>query len=230
MASNTIEKLNAANYAGWSVDMKYVLIDKGLWDVIESGKEELTVEKTVTEADVNAFKQRSRQALSVIFLNIETEFKRVIADCTNAVQAWNKIRLHFHPDSISFIMKPFSELIECRKKEGESINLFATRLRRLMNIIKEQDKSFNEIYLSFQLIRYLPRKFDGIVQSILRWSEDEFKFEKIVLELISEETRLTVRDQDNSRCAPSANSVKIKQKSSFIKKCWHCGIPGHLRS
>lgn len=58
MASNTTEKLNSSNSAGWSVDMKYVLIDKGLWDVKESAKEELTVSTMVTESDVNTFKQR----------------------------------------------------------------------------------------------------------------------------------------------------------------------------
>lgn len=57
MASNTIEKWNSSNYAGWSVDMKYVSIDKGLWDVKESAKAELTVSTTVTESDVNTFKQ-----------------------------------------------------------------------------------------------------------------------------------------------------------------------------
>lgn len=99
-----------------------------------------------------------------------------------------------------------------------------------MNIIKEQDKNFNEIYLSFQLILYLPRKYDDIVQYILRWSEDEFKFDKIVLELVSEETSLTVRDQDNSKFKPSANNIKYKSKQRFSKRCWHYGITGHVSS
>lgn len=105
-----------------------------------------------------------------------------------------------------------------------------------MNIIKEQDKNFNEIYLSFQLILYLPRKYDDIVQYILRWSEDELnsislnKFDKIVLELVSEETSLTVRDQDNSKFTPSANNIKYKPKQLFSKRCWHYGITGHVSS
>lgn len=106
----------------------------------------------------------------MIFLNVKSEFKRVIAEFSDAVQAWNKILLQFHPDSRS----SFTELIECKKKEGDKINIFVTRLRRLVNIIKEQDKNLNEIYLNFQLIRDLPRKYDDIVQCILRWSEDKF--------------------------------------------------------
>lgn len=181
MASNAIEKLNTSNYASWSIEIKYVLIDKGLWDVTQSAKETSVLSTTVTEADVKTFKQRSNQALPVIFLNNENEYKQIIADCSNAVEAWNEICLHIHPDSRSFLMKSFTELIVCKMKVNKSINIFATRLRRLMNIIKEQDKSFNEIYLNFQLIRYLPRQFDGIAQSILRFSKDDFKFDKMYL-------------------------------------------------
>lgn len=99
-----------------------------------------------------------------------------------------------------------------------------------MNIIKKQDKTFNVIYLNFQLIRYLPRKYDGIVKRILRWSEDEFKFDKIVLELVAEETPLTVRDQYNAKFSPSVNNFKVKPRRFKQKRCWHCGLPGHLRN
>lgn len=100
------------------------MIDKGLWDVTESAKETLVLSTTVTEADVKTFKQRSNQALPVIFLNIENEYKRIIADCSNAVEAWNEICLHIHPESRSFLMKSFTELIECKVKENESIKYF----------------------------------------------------------------------------------------------------------
>lgn len=63
----------------------------------------------------------------MIFLNIKCEFKRIIAECTNAVEEWRKIRLNFYPDSQAFHMKAFTDLIECRKQENESIYLFATR-------------------------------------------------------------------------------------------------------
>lgn len=95
-------------------------------------------------------------------------------------------------------MKSFTELTECKIQEKECINLFATKLRQLMNVIKEQDKNFSEVYLNFQLLRYLTRKYDGIEQNILRWPEKEFKFDKIVLELVAEDTHLIVRDQDNA--------------------------------
>lgn len=111
MASNIIEKINTSNYASWSIDIKCVLIDKGLWDIIESAMETLVKSETIFDDDVKAFKQRSNQVLSVIFFNIENGYQRIIADCSSAVETWSKILLHFHPDSRSFLMKSFTELI-----------------------------------------------------------------------------------------------------------------------
>lgn len=175
MATKVIQKLNSSNYANWCVDIKYVLIDKGLWDIIESAKETLVKDDMITDDIVKIFKQHSCQALSVIFLNIESEYKRIIAVCTTVVDAWNKVCLNFYPDFRTFHMKSFTDRIECKKQENESINLFVTRLCGLLNVIKEQDKKFNEIYLNLQLLRYLHKKYDSIVQNILGWPEDEFK-------------------------------------------------------
>lgn len=69
---------------------------------------------------------------------------------------------------------------------------------RIYNDIKNLDKTLDEPYLNFQPLRYLNRKYDGMVQNILRWSKDKFKFNKIVEKLLAEETRLKVRDQDHT--------------------------------
>lgn len=66
MAANNIEKLNTTNYANLCNNIKYVLIENGLGDI------------TV-----------------IYFLNIETEYKRIIAHCTNTVEAWKKLTFKF---------------------------------------------------------------------------------------------------------------------------------------
>ena len=53
-----------------------------------------------------------------------------------------------------------------------------------------------EVFKCFQLLRYLPVEFDMIVQGILWWSEQEFTFEKILTELIDEESRITLLELD----------------------------------
>lgn len=94
-------------------------------------------------------------------------------------------------------MQLFTNLIECKINANESINLYSTRVQHIFNDIKEIDSNFSESYASFEILRYLPRKFDYIVQGILRWKKDEFKFSKIIEGLSAVQISLRLRDIDN---------------------------------
>lgn len=191
MTSNTIQKLNVSNYAVWSSDVKYLMLDKGVWDIIDKKLEIPKLSTTVTQANIDAFMVRRNQALSLIYLNIEPEFKRIVDDCgDDPVVAWKRLRDNFHPDTRAHHMALFSELVNERIKTSESINLFATRLKKIYLNIKAIDKDFSEKYLSYQLLRYLSSCYDSCVQSLLRKDDASFKFDLIVTELVAEEARL----------------------------------------
>ncbi|GBM94615.1 hypothetical protein AVEN_173457-1 [Araneus ventricosus] len=81
--------------------------------------------------------------------------------------------------------------------------------------------------MCFQLLRYLPSRYDSIVQSILRWSDDKFKFNEIQLELVAEESRLQVRASDNNEEHIEAHSISSSRKSLV---CFHCNHFGHFRN
>ena len=50
--------------------------------------------------------------------------------------------------------------------------------------------------MSFQLLRYLPDKFESTVQSILRWDDAKFTFHSISKELGAEAICLRLQDSD----------------------------------
>lgn len=94
--------------------------------------------------------------------------------------------------------------------------MFSTRVFRIYSEIMGIDANFDEDYASFQILRYLPRKYDGIVQTILRWKKEEFKFAKITDELVAEETMLKVCNFDRSREFHANKSAKHKLYSQKI--------------
>lgn len=59
------------------------------------------------------------------------------------------------------------------------------------------NEPIKEVYLCFQLLRCLPREHDGLVQNILRWPDDNFKFQGILMELVAEESRLKLRAENH---------------------------------
>jgi transposase InsO family protein len=238
VSSYAIAKLNGTNYLNWAVDVKYLLIERGLWDIIADSKPGIiipgtkpgTVETKPIDSkpeELEKYKSRARVCLSIIYLNIEPEYRKIIENCgEDPVEAWRILKLNFCPDSRSSHMRLFTELIECKIRPRETINLFAARLLRISNQIIDINPKFDSTYTSFQLLRYLPSSFDGIVQSILRWSDERFTFNNITTELVAEEVRLNVRDQDRGRT--SAELQVVCRKKTVV--CWKCGKPGHVIS
>lgn len=78
--------------------------------------------------------------------------------------------------------------------------------------------------LSFQILRYLPPQFDNLVQSILYWTSDKFKFKSILTELIAEKSRLKLRNEDRNE-EQSAHVQYAKPKTQQMATCYRCGKP-----
>ncbi|GBM45648.1 Retrovirus-related Pol polyprotein from transposon TNT 1-94 [Araneus ventricosus] len=224
-----IEKLDANNYSNWAADIKYLLLDKDCWSIV-TGTEEIPVldpDKGITHRDLKEYRLRASTAISTIYLNISPEFRKIIEGTENARVAWDSLKKFFEPDNRSRHMQLFSEFLACKILPGENISLFAAKLLRLQEKLKGINHPIHEDYMCFQLLRYLPSRYDSIVQSILRWSDDKFKFNEIQLELVAEESRLQVRASDNNEEHIEAHSIASSRKSLV---CFHCKRSGHFRN
>lgn len=215
-----IDKLSSRNYSTWSCDLKYLLLEKGLWEIIEEKQKVPEISTTVTAEDVEKFKSCANKVLSLVYLNIEPEFKRLIADCSEPVDAWDRLHKNFPPDSCTHHMTVFNNLMEERIRHGETMNLFATRLKKIYLEIKQIDKNFSENYLNYQFLRLLPSKYDTLFQQTLAKPDDSFKFDLIIDELVAEETRQKLRDKDGATYVNIANTYKTwkSQKSTVNRK------------
>lgn len=83
------------------------------------------------------------------------------------------------------------------------------------------NKKFDDVYVTFQLLRFLPTKFDSIVQIICRWTDSNFKFNDVVTALVAEETRLHLRDHDHHKVYAEAQPIQY-QKNRKKLTCFYC--------
>ena len=234
----TIRKLDGNNYVTWVIDMKFILIDRNAWKIVEGTEKPPEIKPTeigtgsAADLKYNDFQKRAGSALSLIYMNITDDYKSLIEDANDPVEAWKLLSDHFQPESKSRHMSLFSKLLSCFILPNESVTVYSTRLRHIADQLKGIGQPIKEIYVSFQLLRYLPDKFESIVQSILRWDDAKFTFHNISKELAAEETRLRLRDSDKGRLgseievqnitASASNKVKYKDFT-----CHRCGKAGH---
>ena len=221
--NNQIPKLAATNYASWAIDMKFLLLEKNCYDIVTGTEKEPTGDSAKTE--LKDFNIRKRLALSILYLNISPEYRKIVENLEEPKDVWETLNRNFRPDNRSYHMKLVTELFSCKIDPGEGINLFSSRVQGVAEQLKSMGKPVEEVYLSYQLLRYLPERYDPVVQNILRWKEEAFKYKNILLELISEETRLKVRNQDRGYAEKSRR--EIMNVENIPKKCSFCNKPNH---
>ncbi|GFX90579.1 uncharacterized protein TNCV_3193971, partial [Trichonephila clavipes] len=111
---------------------------------------------------------RKDRCYTLIYTNISSDLKNLITETTDGVAAWKILKDHFEP---------------------------VTRARTATRLQKAGHK-LDDLYIGFQLIRWLPQEFQSTVQQIYRWKEEDFRVVKIEAELILEANRLQLMKQD----------------------------------
>ncbi|GFV62027.1 uncharacterized protein TNCV_4108301 [Trichonephila clavipes] len=82
------------------------------------------------------------------------------------------------------------------EKIGEDVGIFISRVKTASTRLQEAGHKLDDLYIGFQLIRWLPQEFQSTVQQIYRWKEEDFRVVKIEAELILEANRLQLMKQD----------------------------------
>ncbi|GFW86675.1 retrovirus-related Pol polyprotein from transposon TNT 1-94 [Trichonephila clavipes] len=81
---------------------------------------------------------------------------------------------------------------------------------------KKAGHKLDDLYICFQLIRWLPQEFQSTVQQIYRWKEEDFRVVKIEAELILEANRLQLMKQDLEKAENAYLSSFTSKKSKTL--------------
>ncbi|GFV17865.1 uncharacterized protein TNCV_3236151 [Trichonephila clavipes] len=73
----------------------------------------------------------------------------------------------------------------------EDVGIFISRVKTVATRLQEAGHKLDDLYIGFQLIRWLPQEFQSTVQQIYRWKQEDFRVVKIEAELILEANRLS---------------------------------------
>ncbi|GBN46253.1 hypothetical protein AVEN_241653-1 [Araneus ventricosus] len=197
-------------------------MERNCWRIV-TGTETKPEDENYKE--LRDFNSRKDKAYSTIYLNLSKAYRCVIDDIEDPVAAWKRLEEHFRPNSRPRVIGLTDDFFSCRINPQEEIGVYAARIRSIVDQLKDAGKPINEWYQAFQIICFLPPEFNGIVQYVYRWDDKEFKFDKILQELIAEESRLkqSIKDQ-NETCAFQSiernisKTPRSKSKPSSYKK------------
>ncbi|UYV62168.1 hypothetical protein LAZ67_1008103 [Cordylochernes scorpioides] len=216
-----VEKLNGQNYRSWKYNIKMLLIEKGLWDVMFKDED-------TQDAKLKAQKDR---ALAVIALSINTEHQIHIIDCSSPLDAWKNLEQVFEPKSRSRILQLKKQFVNIKLQTGESMLDYLNRLKICTDHLKEAGAEVDDQDIAYSMLSGLPDSFDTLVMSFGNVEDSDFTSNKVRNTLLTEYERRSSREGASSGLGEALNFSKDDTRKTSRKqgvKCYRCSKIGHI--
>ncbi|GFS60332.1 retrovirus-related Pol polyprotein from transposon TNT 1-94 [Trichonephila clavipes] len=213
--NNQISVLTPNNWNTWKHDMQVLLMHYGCWQFIVQTNPEQTDEEATYKEKLD-LQFRKDRCYTSIYTNISSDLKNLITETTDGVAAWKILKDHFEPVTKARVIQLLDQFFGTKYQPGEDVGIFISRVKTAATRLQEAGHKLDDLYIGFQLIRWLPQEFQSTVQQIYRWKEEDFRVVKIEAELILEANRLQLMKQDLEKAENAYLSSFTSKKSKTL--------------
>ncbi|GFV48256.1 retrovirus-related Pol polyprotein from transposon TNT 1-94 [Trichonephila clavipes] len=213
--NNQISVLTPNNWNTWKHNMQVLLMHYGCWQFIIQTKTEQPDEEATYKEKLD-LQLRKDRCYTLIYTNISSDLKNLITETTDGVAAWKILKDHFEPVTRARVIQLLDQFFGTKYQPGEDVGIFISRVKTAATRLQEAGHKLDDLYIGFQLIRWLPQEFQSIVQQIYRWKEEDFRVVKIEAELILEANRLQLMKQDLEKAENAYLSSFTSKKSKTL--------------
>ncbi|GFY13444.1 retrovirus-related Pol polyprotein from transposon TNT 1-94 [Trichonephila clavipes] len=213
--NNQISVLTPNNWNTWKHDMQVLLMHYGCWQFIIQTKPEQPDEEATYKEKLD-LQLRKDRCYTLIYTNISSDLKNLITETTDGVAAWKILKDHFEPVTKARVIQLLDQFFGTKYQPGEDVGIFISRVKTAATRLQEAGHKLDDLYIGFQLIRWLPQEFQSTVQQIYRWKEEDFRVVKIEAELILEANRLQLMKQDLEKAENAYLSSFTSKKSKTL--------------
>ncbi|GFS52567.1 retrovirus-related Pol polyprotein from transposon TNT 1-94 [Trichonephila clavipes] len=213
--NNQISVLTPNNWNTWKHDMQVLLMHYGCWQFIIQTKTEQPDEEATYKEKLD-LQLRKDRCYTLIYTNISSDLKNLITETTDGVAAWKILNDHFEPVTRARVIQLLDQFFGTKYQPGEDVGIFISRVKTAATRLQEAGHKLDDLYIGFQLIRWLPQEFQSTVQQIYRWKEEDFRVVKIEAKLILEANRLQLMKQDLEKAENAYLSSFTSKKSKTL--------------
>jgi hypothetical protein len=226
-----VTKFDGTNYSEWSSQIKFRLMEKGLWNHVT--EDPLTKKGSESAEDFKkrvtaAVKLDDQKALGIIGRSIKADFTESIGQAETAAQAWKSLQQIYESNSAGSLMTCRSEFYNLRMDEKEDLVSYLGKLEKIQRLCKKSKAPINDEELIVKVVHSLPKSFDSFCQGLRSNRNLLDSYQVIKEQLLSEwQARglIQISNVDEKR---AFNSERKSGKFKF--KCFNCDKPGHKKA
>ena len=231
-----IQKLTEDNYRSWAQQLKWILDEKDLLELVE-GKETAPV---ATE-ELAAWNKKVKKARSILGSSVTVSVMTYIEGMMDPVAMWRELEQRYNPKSQVTLLQLVREFMTARKDDSMDMEHHLQRIKSLKQRIEEQGEAISDTMYNSVLLNSLPDDYK-IVISILEATPDLTA--TVIINRILEENRKiygaggesskvalkTTGHQGKTSGKSSGKSKKSNDPAKLTLKCTHCDKTGHVEA
>ena len=208
----SFEKLNEENYNEWAIQMKALLITKGLWPGVMHPENSANAEATA-------------KALALMTLNVERHLLGQVAACDNAKLAWEDLERTYKSKNNARKLSLRQEMATLKMKSGEPVVKYVARARDLFRDLVATGVEMKPEDLGWQVLVGLPPAF-ATLRTILSASEAMLTVEEMLPKLVVHEQMLGGAGKEDDSEVSSAVAYAAGNKGRNVKSQERKGSSG----
>ena len=224
-----VEPLDVDNYASWMPQMKYYLIGKDLWDVVETG------------GDSEDDKKKDKKAKAAIGLRVKKHHLNTVEKAGTAKGLWETFQATYRAKSNANKIVLRKQLNTLQKLPSEPITKYVDRAKTIWSDLTATGTEMPETEVTLLILTGLPKEYE-VVATVLETSSAELKIDQVVPHLLSVEQRSSSNQEpvsiyaarDSRRQQGRQQQRSSGANRSFRKpsdmKCFYCNKLGHIKA
>ncbi|XP_057535290.1 uncharacterized protein LOC130813472 [Amaranthus tricolor] len=232
---NWVPIFKGEKFDQWSMQMKSIFITQGIWEIIEDGYEkpkDANEEASWDASKRGQYKQNIRRdhyALSIIYRGIDETILPTIMAATTAKEAWSILETKYRGSEKVILFKLQSlwgQFDSLQMTDNESIQSYIDRVSSIVNQIRSNGDTIEDVKRIRKILRTLTKKFDHIVAAIEESNKDLrlLNMTELMGSLLAHEERMR-RFDEQSKSGHNTRDCRYKCKrctrhSHFEKDCY----------
>ncbi|HVX00073.1 MAG TPA: hypothetical protein VHA52_06550 [Candidatus Babeliaceae bacterium] len=228
-----IDKLNSSNFSAWKFRMQMILIDRGLWEMVDGSQvEPVSSDTAESRLKYAEWKKKDNTALAQIALTVSTNELAHIKGVKSAREAWLKICNVFEAkglDANVFLRRKF---FNTKFNPNDSMQAHINYVRELAEKLDAIGDPVRDKDIAMTLLSSLPEDYDPLIVALQTRPED-LTSEFVANRLLAEERRR--QESHDSKAANSGESAFVGRVNGFnssankrnMQRCTYCRRPGH---
>ncbi|TMC14556.1 MAG: DDE-type integrase/transposase/recombinase, partial [Chloroflexi bacterium] len=240
-----VPKLTEENYRSWAQQLRWILDEKELLDIVDGtepkpipNRDPVEAAKPAVQAEfekaLSLWNRKMKKARSLIGASVSSSVMTYIEGMDDPAKMWEELENRYNPKSQATLLQVVREFMLAQKDDSINMEHHLQRVQRLKRQVEEQGEKISDTIYNSVLLNSVPDDYK-ITVSILE-SQDNLTPTIIINRLLEETRKIYANGSSGSDVrvalytSLSGKSEKSGNDSKRNLKCTGCGKDGHVEA